>query len=203
MSFFIELIEAHRFSSLIILCIVIELLGIFRTKLLDKKYDKIEDKGKYFLITGIILLQILLAVAKEMFDWTQITINASPNTEKNPVQTASPTVDKSDDTDDKIADQETIIDLHEIVEYYIKLGSSQVISEEELALLDDEILYLVRNGLFARAGRAFLEEDLRDFYETYEWYEGYVEPQDFKWEMLNSFQSRTIENIRKIEKSRK
>lgn len=179
-----------------------QVLSVAISKLLERKSDRPKDTGRYFLVTFLMAIEVFAIVLIEAINWN---IDISVAKKNDPVPTESPVLDEQieENNPNEILVNDTGKDLHETVETYILAGSSRVISEEELASWDDELLYFVRNGLFARAGRAFIEEELMRFYGEFDWYNGYIEPQDFKWDMLNAYQSKTIENIRKVEKSRR
>lgn len=93
-------------------------------------------------------------------------------------------------------------DVGDMIEKYIVRSEKEIISIPEIEELSDEELYLMRNGIFAYCGREFLEKELEEYFLQYEWYEPSISRDDFKWNMLNHYQQKNVENISKIEKSR-
>ena len=89
------------------------------------------------------------------------------------------------------------------VEYMILQGSQRVLEESELKGLTSEELYLIRNGMFAFQGRGFHESELSEYYSQFEWYIPTVEPRDFTWDMLNSYQQTNVVAIKRIEERRR
>lgn len=87
------------------------------------------------------------------------------------------------------------------VECYILDSKYREISIEELEELSDDELRFIRNGIYAYCGREFTD-DLRKYYEQYEWYNPYISKEDFDWDYFNVFQQRTIENIVGVERHR-
>lgn len=90
-----------------------------------------------------------------------------------------------------------------LVEYMILQGGQRVLEERELKCLTNQELYLIRNGLFAFQGRGFYESELSEYYSQFEWYIPTVEPRDFTWDMLNSYQQTNVVAIKRIEERRK
>lgn len=88
------------------------------------------------------------------------------------------------------------------VEYMILQGSQRVLEESELKGLTSKELYLIRNGMFAFQGRGFHESELLEYYSQFEWYIPTVEPRDFTWDMLNSYQQTNVVAIKRIEERR-
>ena len=86
------------------------------------------------------------------------------------------------------------------VEEYIILASTREISKEELSQFSKEDLFWIRNGIYAYCGRSFLEQEITQYFAKFEWYKPVVKAEDFRWEIFNEAQARTIINIKSIEK---
>lgn len=93
--------------------------------------------------------------------------------------------------------------VYDPVEYMILQGGQRVLEEGELKGLTSKELYLIRNGMFAFQGRGFHESELSEYYFQFEWYIPTVEPRDFTWDMLNSYQQINVVAIKRIEERRK
>lgn len=81
------------------------------------------------------------------------------------------------------------------LEDLILSSATRVIAKEELEALSDNELYLLRNGVYALAGRLFNEEDLMSYYESFSWYEGTIPPNKFTRNDFNEFQKINIDII--------
>ncbi len=80
-------------------------------------------------------------------------------------------------------------------------------SKEELENLSDYELYLARNEIFARYGREFDNDDLKEYFNSKEWYEPIYEPSEFEAmyegdEPLNDCEIANIRLISEIEAER-
>lgn len=113
-------------------------------------------------------------------------------------------------TPDKEQEILAILSSLEIVEAAPKEEISEILpnsSEYEftvsqLEALNDLDLYIARNEIYARHGRKFQNEDLRNHFEGLSWYTPSIEPEDFTDSMLNDVEKHNLAVIRSIEESR-
>lgn len=70
----------------------------------------------------------------------------------------------------------------------------------ELENLSAEELRIARNEIYARKGRKFQSEDLQNYFESQDWYQGTIEPQDFVESSLNEYEIANRDLILLIEK---
>ena len=70
-------------------------------------------------------------------------------------------------------------------EYIFPDSSTQKLTESDLESLSGEELRLARNEIYARLGRKFDDETLREYFESKSWYRGTIDPADFSEERLN------------------
>lgn len=74
-------------------------------------------------------------------------------------------------------------------EFILEESDSRYIAREELLGFSAAQCRLARNELYARHGRIFASEDLRAYFSAKSWYHPSIEPDDFKEEMLNSYEA--------------
>ena len=61
-------------------------------------------------------------------------------------------------------------------------------------------LRIARNEIYARHGRLFVDQELQDYFDSKDWYFGYIEPEDFvETEELSKLERRNALFIRKFE----
>lgn len=89
-------------------------------------------------------------------------------------------------SDDKAASGEDFI---------IPDSSSREISKSELRGLSKHDLMLARNEIYARNGRLFDDDELQTYFNSKDWYDGYVKPKNFTESMLSSIERRNIDTI--------
>jgi hypothetical protein len=73
----------------------------------------------------------------------------------------------------------------------------RLISDSELEALSPNQLRILRNTFYARHGRIFQSQDLREFFNSCEWYRP---REDFNEKELNDFEKENIKNILELEK---
>ncbi len=83
--------------------------------------------------------------------------------------------------------------------YILPEVSSRYLSEKDLDGLDQEILRLARNEVFARHGRLFQSEDLKEYFSKQSWYHGYLLEDEFDDSVLNSYEKYNLDLIKTIE----
>lgn len=86
--------------------------------------------------------------------------------------------DTTDDYDadyyDEDYDEETDSDL-----YILPNSNSEKLTKADLQGLSKEELRIARNEIYARHGRRFQDEELQEYFDEQDWYDGYIEPEDF------------------------
>jgi len=80
-------------------------------------------------------------------------------------------------------------------EYVIYDSSSRLISRSDLIGMTSEQLELARNEIFARHGRIFKDEFLREYFESCSWYRGSIQPEKFDDSYLNQVEKRNVSII--------
>lgn len=72
--------------------------------------------------------------------------------------------------------------------YFIMNCDREYFSESDLETFDAEMCRIARNGIYARMGRKFEDEGLREYFEQFEWYNPVIEAEDFSESLLNDYQ---------------
>ena len=73
-------------------------------------------------------------------------------------------------------------------DYILPNSDSEIISEDDLEDLSAEECKLARNEIYARHGRKFNDEDLQEYFDSKDWYEGTIEPDDFDESILSDIE---------------
>lgn len=90
------------------------------------------------------------------------------------------------------ADLPAQMPIDERLVYFIESSDSKDLSEADIAGFDEQMCVYARNGVYARSGRKFADQDLQDFFMQFAWYTPAIEPGDFDAALLNEYQSRNI-----------
>lgn len=86
--------------------------------------------------------------------------------------------------------------------YMLSDSASRTYSKSELKKLSDYELFIARNEIYARHGRIFQSEELKDYFGSKSWYKGTVAASDFNESVLNAEEKANATLIREIEESR-
>ena len=76
----------------------------------------------------------------------------------------------------------------EMSQYILPNSDSTYLTKSDLYGLTQEECRLARNELYARHGRKFDDEGLQEYFNSKDWYQGYVEPSDFNDSVLNEYE---------------
>lgn len=82
-------------------------------------------------------------------------------------------------------------------------SDSRDLTDAELSYLSDEELRIARNEIYARRGRLFDDEGLRNYFGSKSWYHGTISAGSFSDDMLNDYERRNTRKIRDLEELRK
>ncbi len=83
--------------------------------------------------------------------------------------------------------------------YILPDSDQRYYTENELSGLSEDQLRLARNEIYARHGRIFDAEDLREYFESQSWYQGTVSAADFSDSVLNDYEKANIQLIQSLE----
>ena len=67
-------------------------------------------------------------------------------------------------------------------------SSRKKLTRADLKGFSKKKLKLARNEIYARHGRLFTDEFLQDYFNSKDWYEGYIESEDFDESVLNEYE---------------
>ena len=85
-------------------------------------------------------------------------------------------------------------------DYIIPESSSRKLTKKDVKGKSARQLRIARNEIYARHGRLFVDQELQDYFDSKDWYLGYIEPEDFvETEDLSKLERRNALFIRKFE----
>ena len=90
-------------------------------------------------------------------------------------------------------------ELAENPEYILSNSDQRHITQEEIDQLSAEELRLAINEIYARHGRKFASEDLKQYFSSKSWYNGTIEADQFDENVLNQYEK---DNIAQLVKKR-
>lgn len=85
-------------------------------------------------------------------------------------------------------------------DYVLPGSDSRYIDKLELDNFSADECRLARNEIYARHGRMFTDEGLQSFFDSKEWYSGYISPDDWDENSLNEFEFHNRDVIVEYEK---
>lgn len=95
---------------------------------------------------------------------------------------------------------ESVPEQPEQPKFILPESDSRYLTMEELAGLTAEECRIARNELFARHGRLFKDEELQAYFDSCDWYYGWVMPEDFDETVFNAYEVANRDLIIKFEK---
>ena len=84
--------------------------------------------------------------------------------------------------------QDYILEDSESQDYILEGSDSKYLTKADLAGLTAEECRLARNEIYARHGRIFKDEAIREYFESFDWYYPTIQPDDFEESMLNDYE---------------
>ena len=102
----------------------------------------------------------------------------------------------------KVIPEDEAGDEAEDADYIIADSNSRYVTTDDLDDLSKEELSRARNEIYARHGRKFKDEALQSYFDSKEWYNGTIAPDQFTEGMLNNFEKKNAETILSYEKSK-
>lgn len=77
-------------------------------------------------------------------------------------------------------------------EYIFSDSSSRLLTEADISGRSAEELRIAKNEIYARHGRIFTSEDLKEYFESKSWYQGYIPADQFKESVFNQVEKDNI-----------
>ena len=87
-------------------------------------------------------------------------------------------------------------------DFILEYSDSRYITKDDLHGLSKEELSYARNEIYARHGRRFKDEALQQYFDSKDWYEGTIAPEDFSESMLNDYEIENAGVILEYEKEK-
>lgn len=84
-------------------------------------------------------------------------------------------------------------------EYLLPESSSRYLTTEDLKGMDKEMLRLARNEIYAKHGRKYETDDLREYFSSKSWYYGYLSADEFDDSVLNEYEKANLDLIKAAE----
>lgn len=175
----------------------------------------------YLLIGAAVLIIILIAIIVLLFikgnqpakqdditDKPVVTTEQTTETEMSTEQTdrkdvsgqqeasekTSEVINKEDTTGNEDMGTDGAVGEEE-AEYILPESASRLLTEADLENLTQEDLRIARYEIYARHGRKFLDEGLQEYFNGKSWYNGTIEPDDFKEDMLSEIERTNEDTI--------
>lgn len=77
-------------------------------------------------------------------------------------------------------------------------SSAELLTESDLESLSQEELRLATNEIYARNGYIFNDEQLRNYFEQFDWYEGTVTSDEFTEDRFNEVEKKNVELLQRV-----
>ena len=157
------------------------------------------------VLVGIITVKFSYATGNAPYDDNTEIVNDSVSAEGEvtevPEDDANDTNDVSvmDPSEYEAEEYEASVTDGDYILYY---SDSRYITENDLHGLSKEELSYARNEIYARHGRRFKDEALQQYFDSKDWYEGTIAPEDFSESMLNDYEIENAGVILEYEKEK-
>ena len=77
-------------------------------------------------------------------------------------------------------------------EYILPESDTRYVEQDEIDQLTKNEVRLAINEIYARHGRIFENSELREYFESKDWYDGTIEPEDFDEDVLNQYEKANV-----------
>jgi hypothetical protein len=84
-------------------------------------------------------------------------------------------------------------------DYIISDSNKRYVTEKEVQALSPWERFIARNEIYARHGRGFNDQRLKDYFGSKNWYSRRYSPEEFNDNVLNSYEKKNANFIRSIE----
>lgn len=141
------------------------------------------------------------------YAWSYYGYGTLDDLYKKAIMAKADTYNHEDNVDESLAPAAVIEEETEPVVadggYILPDSSEKKLTGEELDGLSKEELEIARNEIYARHGRKFKDEDIQKHFDACDWYEGKIEPDDFKDdEELSDLERDNLDIIKKAEEEK-
>lgn len=87
----------------------------------------------------------------------------------------------------RLAQNKTAEDEEKLL-YFVEHCDTETFDRSYIFNFDKDMCMYARNAIYARAGRKFSSDEIRAYFEKFDWYKPTIEPNDFQESMLNEHQ---------------
>lgn len=150
-------------------------------------------------VKRIMLLSVFLILGPVFVAlFENFTPNNDANASKDPEYTFGAEGITSDEVPDLIITSDNCS-----IEDAILISGIHLFTSEELMDFSRDELRLIRNGIFALNGRAFVEEDLHNYYSQFDWYKPVSDGTIVDYSSLSVYQRKNVDKIKEIERDKR
>lgn len=86
-------------------------------------------------------------------------------------------------------------------DYIIPDSDSKMLTDADVAGLSLKEINYAKNEIYARHGRKFDSKELRDYFNSKDWYDGKISPADFLERVFNRYEKKNSEFLARKEES--
>ena len=190
--------------------------------------QKLEKKQKYSNWIILIIIIIVLVISAVYFSKKNINFNNTNQTNNTSPTMSSDQPNDPDEkdalssNDDYIEDEEDAgssggdtdsnypedtntyddyVDDENSEDYIIPYSSDRLLTIQDIESLSEQELIFARNEIYARHGRKFKDDTIREYFLSKDWYEGVIEADDFSEDMLSEVEKQNAYMMLEYEKS--
>lgn len=81
-------------------------------------------------------------------------------------------------------------------DYILPYSSDEYLTEDDIEDLSLQEINYAKNEIYARHGRKFDSKELRDYFESKDWYDGTIDPGDFKESSLSKIERANVQLLK-------
>lgn len=166
---------------------------------------KTKKKNKWLTgVMGLIVVCIILGIAAGAMNSNKkedAKKDTASNTEKatekqttaaSTKTAASTETDSTKQTKNNTQAADDQQDETENSEYILPESDTRYVDQDEIDQLTKNEVRLAINEIYARHGRIFENSELREYFESKDWYDGTIEPEDFDEDVLNQYEKANV-----------
>lgn len=147
-----------------------------------------------FLLIGAITATLLIVNKKETPVTGEIASDSSTD-----IVASEAAVEEATKIDSDVVITPVDTTTYKTDKHIIPDSSSRYISANEISGMSSAQLRLARNEIYARHGRLFDDNALQEYFNECSWYEGYINPANFKESVFNEYEKANIQTLKQQE----
>ena len=160
---------------------------------------KTKKKNKWLTgVMGLIVVCIILGIVAGAMNSNKkedakkdTASNTEKATEKQTTAASTKTAASTETASTKQTKNNTQ-DETENSEYILPESDTRYVEQDEIDQLTKNEVRLAINEIYARHGRIFENSELREYFESKDWYDGTIEPEDFDEDVLNQYEKANV-----------